>query len=96
MDFRADGFADGGALRARWAAELAAMRAHLATLTDDDRAGPYRFTRQRTAHELPRWAIFAQLVTHSTQHRAEAAALLTDLGHSPDDLDFLFYMMASE
>ena len=95
VDFRPEDFADAGALRARWAAERAALRAHLATLTDDDLAGPYRFTRQGTAHELPRWAIFAQLVTHSTQHRAEAAALLADLGHSPGDLDFLFYMLAS-
>ena len=66
VDFRAEDFADAGALRARWATERAAMRAHLATLTDDDLAGPYRFTRQGTAHELPRWAIFAQLVTHGT------------------------------
>ena len=85
VDFRPEDFADAGA-----------MRAHLATLTDDDLAGPYRFTRQGTAHELPRWAIFAQLVNHGTQHRAEAAALLTDLGHSPGDLDFLFYMLASQ
>jgi uncharacterized damage-inducible protein DinB len=92
--FRPEDFADAGALRARWATERAAMRAHLATLIDEDLAGPYRFTRQGTTYELPLWAIFSQIVNHNTQHRAEAAALLTDYGHSPGDLDFLFYLMA--
>ena len=94
VDFRPEDFADAGALRARWETERAAMGAHLATLTDDDLAGPYRFARQGTTYELPLWAVFVQLVNHNTQHRAQAAALLTDAGHSPGDLDFLFYMMA--
>lgn len=95
VDFRPEDFADAGALRARWERERAVMRDHLATLSDDDLARPLRFTPRgaATAYELPLWAIYMQIVTHGAQHRAEAAALLTDLGHSPGDLDFLSYMM---
>ena len=35
------------------------------------------------------------VVLHGAQHRAEAALLLTEAGHSPGELDFLEYMVAT-
>ena len=32
-----------------------------------------------------------QVLMHSQYHRGETAALLTELGYSPGDIDFLFF-----
>lgn len=38
------------------------------------------------------WQGLSQVINHATQHRAEIAAILTALEHSPGDLDFTFYL----
>jgi uncharacterized damage-inducible protein DinB len=39
----------------------------------------------------PLWQMLLHQVNHATQHRSEAALMLTRFGHSPGPLDFLYY-----
>jgi uncharacterized damage-inducible protein DinB len=68
-------------LRRTWAREWAALDAWLATLDDAWLA--------TTDEGVPYWQMLAHLVNHGTQHRAEAAALLTAAGRSPGDIDMM-------
>ncbi len=71
------------ALVAAWDPEWEAMDALFGTMTDawlDDR------------HDgIPLWQMLAHLANHGTQHRSEAAALLTAAGRSPGEIDMIFY-----
>ncbi len=41
---------------------------------------------------FPLWQLLAHVVNHGTNHRSEAAVILTELGRSPGDLDLNAYM----
>jgi uncharacterized damage-inducible protein DinB len=70
-------------LARRWATEWEAMDTFLAGLSDEFLA---------YAHDgVPLWQMLAHLANHGTQHRSEAATLLTAIGRSPGDLDMIFY-----
>ena len=80
-------------LEERWAREEARTRAYLSGLAETDlsRQVDSVSVRTRTRYTSPLWALMAQLANHGTQHRSEVALVLTQLGHSPGDLDFLVY-----
>lgn len=70
-------------LRQRWEAEWVAVDAWLPTLTDGFVAH---------VHDgVPVWQMLAHVVNHGTQHRSEAAALLSAEDRSPGELDMIFY-----
>lgn len=80
------------ALRARWRDEESKMRAFLATLTEHDLTRVIHYTNTRgEPFARPLWEMLAHVVNHGTQHRAESAAMLTDLGHSPGDIDLIYF-----
>jgi len=77
----------------RWRTQETEMRKLLDTLSEADLSEPFHYTTTKgKAYEMPRWELMMQLVNHETQHRAEAAMLVTALGKSPGDLDFIFYL----
>jgi uncharacterized damage-inducible protein DinB len=70
-------------LRSRWDAEWRALDAWLDTL--DDAA------LSRLEDGVSVWQCLAHVVNHGTQHRSEAAALMTAAGASPGELDMIFF-----
>lgn len=81
------------ALRAVWEPDEAAMRVYVESLSDAQLGGEMRY-RTTKGRELaaPLWQVLVHVVNHGTQHRAEAAVLLTALGCSPGDVDLIVYV----
>jgi uncharacterized damage-inducible protein DinB len=72
----------------RWDELYAARRGYLAALDEAALRAPIRWVRSDGTVDFPRWQAIVQCANHGTQHRSEIAAMLTDLGQSPGDLDF--------
>jgi uncharacterized damage-inducible protein DinB len=84
-------------LTERWRRDEGRLHAYLATLTDADLDQRISYTLgDGTPATDRRWTVMAQMVNHGTQHRTEAAQLLTTYGHSPDDLDLLIFLHLHE
>ncbi|MFN8483309.1 MAG: DinB family protein [Anaerolineae bacterium] len=88
-----DAFPTFAGLEERWQQEERAMRDYLAGLSDANLTNVVRYTTDE-GHRRERvlWHCLVHVVNHGTQHRSEAAALLTDYGHSPGDLDFTVFL----
>jgi uncharacterized damage-inducible protein DinB len=76
-------FVDVPALQTRWNVEHSAWLAYLSSLSDEH-------LKKRYDNEKPLkvWQVIVHVVNHGTQHRSEAAAILTGYGQSPGELDF--------
>jgi uncharacterized damage-inducible protein DinB len=86
-------FPDVAAIRARWKAVEAETRGFVSDLTDDDLGRVIAYVNfQGETWAYPLWQQMLHQANHATQHRAEVAAVLTRLGHSPGWLDLLIYL----
>jgi len=87
-----ENFPDLYAIRTRWEGEQQAMLAYLSGLSPNEIEGDIQLTDRRgEVHRFRLWRVLVHVVLHAMQHHSEAAALLTRYGHSPGDLDFIFY-----
>ena len=81
------------ALEIRWLDEEKAMRLYLANLKDKDLTSLVHYTSSTgTKRERVLWHCLFHVVNHGTQHRSEAAAILTGFGQSPGDMDFTLFL----
>lgn len=72
-------------------AEAEAISAWVSTQSDAELATPFPAKYGEQEFEILPWQAFVQMLFHSMQHRSEIALWLTEKGHSPGDLDFIYY-----
>lgn len=82
-----------GSFAARLQEEQAALRRYVDSL---DEAGVQCLVEYHTSrgeiYQNAVWQIVLQVVNHATQHRSEAAEVLTEYGCSPGNLDLIWYL----
>jgi uncharacterized damage-inducible protein DinB len=89
----AERFVEPESIPVAWAEEERAMRAFLQTVGDERVRRPVHYaSRAGEPRRMLLWHVFVQLVNHGTQHRAEAALRLAELGRDPGDLGFLLFL----
>ncbi len=80
-------------IRTRWEEIENDTRQYLDRLEPDQLDNVISYTTTGgTPGAYPLWHLIVQQVNHQTQHRSEAAVMLTNFGHSPGDLDFVLYL----
>jgi uncharacterized damage-inducible protein DinB len=81
------------ALRGYWDAEQRQMRLYLSTVGDAELSDTFAYRRANgTLISSTRWHTMAHMINHGTQHRAELALLLTELGYSPGNIDLNVFL----
>lgn len=96
-DLRVEDFPTFSSLEEKFREEEQSMRAYLNRLTDEDMNSHRKYSFNEDIH-LDRilWHCLMHVVNHGTQHRSEAAALLTSYNASPGDLDFALFLYEQE
>lgn len=88
----ADDYPDLSSIQSQWEEEENEMWEYLDSLSDDDIIGTFSYGVNDGTRTRVLWHCLYHLVNHGTQHRSECAVMLTDLGQSPGDIDFVVFL----
>lgn len=92
--FKPEDFPTFESLRARWMEEENLLMSFVENLTDDQLNVPFGYTStEGKPYRRVLWQAMAHLVNHGTQHKTEAAAILSGYGRSPGDIDLIWYLI---
>lgn len=81
------------AVRAKWEPLWGERRAFIEALTPERLHQSYVRQLGGKDYKIVLWQALVHAANHGTQHRSEIALMLTDLGHSPGDLDMVWYFL---
>ena len=92
-EIKPEEFPDLKSVMARFQMEEQAMRAYLNGLTDEDMESHKKYIADNgEPRDRILWHCLFHVVNHGSQHRSEAAAILTSFDASPGDLDFTVFL----
>lgn len=80
---------DLAAIRGAWARAVEDRNTFLASVSEEWLHEPMFHTE--SGKPVPYWKLILHVANHGTQHRAEIAAALTEIGFSPGDVDMVDY-----
>lgn len=80
-------------IRQHWVQDEQAMWDWINNLTEADLTTVFRYTGDTgIKRERLIWHCLFHVVNHGMQHRSEVAAMLTDFGQSPGEIDFTIFL----
>jgi uncharacterized damage-inducible protein DinB len=84
-------------LRARWEAQENSLMAFVENVPDEKLNSnlSYKDTKGQPHAEIL-WQVMVHVLNHGTQHKTEAAAMLTDFGQSPGDIDMILFLRENQ
>ena len=91
--FKPEEFPTFESLHTRWLEEEKQLMEFVECVTDEQLNNTFNYNNMSgKPFTKTLWQAMAHVVNHGTQHRSEAAAILTDFGHSPGDIDFIYFL----
>lgn len=91
--FKPEDFPTFESLKNRWQEEGKILMDSVESLSDEALNNTFHYADTKgNPYRNVLWHVMVHVVTHGMQHRSEAAAMLTDLGHSPGDIDLIVFL----